>query len=94
MERKLIWLEANRKREYKINLKENNFRLWVLIGENQVDKAPDIPEKLEHQRNAFLESPMHDYSISNGKMRYYGNGIINVRGRERGTWAVIEYEES
>lgn len=67
--------------------KRQIYRVWTLLEEDasNPEKPPVLPINPEHNRNAFLEDPMHDWAIRGGRLRYFSRVAYSS------TWILVEF---
>ena len=62
-------------------------RVYTLYFESKENKPPQLPFVPVHNKNAFIEDHIHDWSWNNGMFRYYSRVI------DRPVWVLLEYDE-
>lgn len=60
-------------------------RLWTLYLHTDKNQPPSLPFKPIHNENAFIEDYMHDWDISNGKLKYFSRVCFG------GVWLLLEF---
>jgi hypothetical protein len=68
---------------HRVRLPYEPIKLWTAIPPNC---EPDVPDVLIHHRNAFVESPIHDWSWKNGDLRYFSRCVDN----DEAAWIFVE----
>jgi hypothetical protein len=77
----------------KVRLKEHPYRVWTLYNEINPLKKPKLPIQPKHNRNAFMEDYVHDWTYRNGVFSYNSHVMDAERRDSDGAWILIEYAD-
>jgi hypothetical protein len=81
----LVWVAARR-----VPMKRRPYRIWTLNNYSKTD-PPQLPMKLVHHVNAFLEDEIHDWTWEGDHIRYFSRSF---GPEEEGRWIVAEYDNT
>jgi hypothetical protein len=95
--REIVWVDTTHRMpaEKLARPGEKVYRVWTWLGISALadePEKPELPARLVHGHNAFLEDYVHDWTLDARGFRYFSR----IREKNEPTWIVVEYvaEES